>query len=79
MWRFDYAWPEQRIAIEQEGGVWVMGRHSRGYGMVKDAEKYNRAALEGWIVLRFTPQQMKKLAWVPLLIEAMGRRREHVR
>ena len=58
-WRFDYAWPSHKIAIEQEGGVFVQGRHSRGAGMVKDMEKYNNAALLGWRVFRFTPQQIK--------------------
>ena len=58
-WRFDFAWPTWMIAVEQEGGVWIQGRHSRGAGMVKDMEKYNTAALLGWRVFRFTPQQIK--------------------
>ena len=57
-WRFDWAWPEQKIALEQEGGIWIQGRHSRGAGMVKDMEKYNRAAVLGWRVLKATPQQV---------------------
>lgn len=57
-WRFDWAWPEQKIALEQEGGIWIQGRHSRGAGMVKDFEKYNRAAVLGWRVLKATPQQV---------------------
>jgi len=58
-WRFDLAWPGRSIAVEQEGGVWIQGRHSRGAGMVKDMEKYNEAARMGWRVFRFTPQQIK--------------------
>jgi hypothetical protein len=61
---FDYAWPDLQIAIEQEGGIWIMGRHSRGSGFLKDAEKYNLAALAGWMVLRYTPQQIKAGLWV---------------
>jgi len=57
-WRFDYAFPKQKIAIEQEGGVWTRGRHTRGTGFIKDMEKYNRAVLLGWRVLRYTPEQM---------------------
>lgn len=53
-WRFDFAWPPCRIAAEVEGGTWVYGRHSRGSGFENDCRKYNRAALEGWRVLRFT-------------------------
>jgi hypothetical protein len=57
-WRFDYAWPAARIALEIEGGVWTHGRHTRGKGFVGDMEKYNAAALAGWRVLRVTPQQV---------------------
>lgn len=58
--RFDYAFVEQKIAVEVEGGVWIQGRHTRGSGYVKDMEKYNLATVEGWRVLRFTPQQLKE-------------------
>jgi hypothetical protein len=57
-WRFDYAWPAQKLALEQEGGVWTRGRHTRGAGYVKDMEKYSEAAIRGWRVLRCTPQQV---------------------
>jgi hypothetical protein len=54
-WRFDYAWPASRVALEVEGGVWTNGRHTRGAGFLKDVEKYNAAAVRGWLVLRCTP------------------------
>lgn len=57
-WRFDYAWPAQKIALEVEGGVWTGGRHTRGAGFLKDCEKYNTAAIFGWRVLRVTPAQL---------------------
>lgn len=57
-WRFDYAWPKQKVAVEQEGGCWSYGRHTRGSGFIKDMEKYNKAVLLGWRVLRYTPDQM---------------------
>lgn len=56
-WRFDFAIPSRKIAIEIEGGVWTNGRHTRGKGYIGDMEKYNFAALLGWRILRFTPQQ----------------------
>jgi very-short-patch-repair endonuclease len=55
-WRFDYAWPKWKVALEVEGAVWTSGRHTRGSGFVRDMEKYNTAASEGWAVIRCTPQ-----------------------
>ncbi len=57
-WRFDYAWIDQKVALEIEGGVWIKGRHNRGRGYVDDMEKYNAAVILGWKVLRFTPEQI---------------------
>lgn len=52
-WRLDFAWPDLRIAIEIEGGVYTRGRHVRGKGYVNDIEKYNALTLDGWRLLRF--------------------------
>lgn len=58
-WRFDFAWPEKKIAVEVEGGTnFGMSRHSKGEGFEKDAAKYNRAAREGWIVLRYSTRMV---------------------
>lgn len=59
-WRFDFAWPTKKVAIEVEGGTWTNGRHSRGNGFENDCEKYNEAAILGWTVLRFTTRQVKR-------------------
>ena len=53
-WRFDLAWPDQKVAAECEGATWTNGRHVRGAGFERDCIKYNQAALDGWTVLRFT-------------------------
>lgn len=74
-WRFDFAYPEQRIAIEVEGGSWVAGRHARGLGFEKDIEKYNAAAVAGWMVLRFTTAMVddgRALATISEAIAARG-------
>lgn len=52
-WRFDFAWPSLMVAVEIEGGIFVAGRHVRPSGFIKDCEKYNAAAANGWLVLRF--------------------------
>jgi very-short-patch-repair endonuclease len=57
-WRFDAAFPERKIAIEIDGGAFIGGRHTRGTGFRKDCEKLNAAALLGWRVFRFLPEQV---------------------
>ena len=52
--RFDFADPVSRVAIEVEGGQWSGGRHTRGSGFGKDCEKYNEAGYGEWRVFRFT-------------------------
>jgi len=70
-WRFDFAWPDRRLAVEQEGGIWTNGRHTRGRGYLADLEKYNAATLAGWRVLRFTPEQINAGHCLNTLIEAL--------
>lgn len=65
--RFDYAIPSKKIAIEQEGGAWTNGRHTRGKGYISDMEKYNLATSMGWRVLRFTPDQMMTTETINLI------------
>ena len=61
-WRFDFAIPEKKIAIEYEG---VFGggksRHTTVDGYTGDTEKYNEAAKLGWKVLRYTAKSYGKL------------------
>ena len=58
-WRFDLAWPDHMIAVEIEG--WAQAsRHTSFKGFEGDCEKYNAAQLLGWIVLRFTTEQLRK-------------------
>ena len=59
-WRFDFAWPGRMIAVEVEGGTWANGRHTRGSGYERDAEKYNTAVELGWRVLRYTSGQIER-------------------
>ena len=58
-WRFDFAWPDHKLAVEVEGGAWTGGRHTRGSGFVADCNKYNAATVLGWRVLRVTTSHLR--------------------
>lgn len=52
-WRLDFAWPEHKLAVEIEGGIWDTGGHNRAIGFLQDIEKYNALTEAGWRLLRF--------------------------
>lgn len=64
-WRFDFAWPDIKLAVEVEGGV--NGRHQRIGGFTGDCVKYSEAAVLGWRVIRATTAQVmsgQAIVWV---------------
>ncbi len=71
-WRFDYAWPDQRVALEVDGGVWTRGRHTRGAGWLKDTEKLNAACVAGFRMLRCSPDQLCDLAFIETIRAALA-------
>lgn len=71
-WQMDFAWPEQKLAVEVDGAIWVNGRHSRGAGILGDMEKYAEAMLLGWRVLRVAPEHIKSgkaVDWIEALLK----------
>ena len=69
--RFDYAIPVRKVAIEYEGATWARGRHTRGAGYAKDCEKYSLAAINGWCVIRITADMLKNGVGFRLIDEAI--------
>jgi len=71
-WRADFAHLASRTLIEIDGGIFMRagGRHSRGSGYAKDAEKYLQAALSGWRVIRLTERQLDA-DWIVRLIRLL--------
>jgi len=71
-WRFDFAWPDLKLAVEIQGGQWTQGAHSRGGGMNRDCEKNAHALMLGWRVLFLTGDQVRNdegLKWLVEIIE----------
>ena len=71
-WRFDWAWPIERVALEIDGGAYTYGRHNRSSGFVADMEKYSEAACHGWRIIRVTPEQFKSGAAAALVMRALA-------
>jgi hypothetical protein len=71
-WRFDFAWPEHRVYLEINGGVWSGGRHSRGAGMLKDWEKKNTASGMGWRPIECQPRDLMTTATVVAIRAALN-------
>jgi very-short-patch-repair endonuclease len=61
LWRFDFAIPSARVAVEVNGGVWTAGRHSRGSGLIKEYEKMRAAGILGWRVLPFATDEIAQI------------------
>lgn len=70
-WKFDFAWPNLKIALELEGGTFMQGRHSSGPGQRADMEKYNEAAIRGWLVLRVETCKARSARMMGLMWRAM--------
>lgn len=65
--RFDFAWPEHKIATEMQGGVFNRGGHVRPIGYTNDREKMNLAVIDGWAVFEVTSAQVNNgqaLGWL---------------
>lgn len=71
-WRFDYAIPEYKIALEVEGGVWTQGRHTRPQGFLGDVDKYNAATVMGWRVLRTVPDELISAKTLKMIQETIN-------
>ena len=72
-WKFDFANPALKVALEVEGGTWSRSRHTSGKGYAADCEKYSTAAVMGWRVLRFTTDQVKSGMALQMLQQAIAR------
>ncbi len=68
-WRFDFYFPDRKLAIEIEGGVG--GRHQRIGGFIADCHKYNAAALMGISVMRYTTQMVLNGTAINEVLEAL--------
>jgi very-short-patch-repair endonuclease len=79
-WRFDFAFPLHRLAVEIEGLVvmrvngelLVKGRHASISGFKEDCEKYAWAVILGWRVLRFEQSQVRDKTAIDMTARALA-------
>lgn len=57
LWRFDFCWPELKLAVEVDG-MHPSGAHNTPKGIANDNDKRNAAARAGWLVLAYTTEQV---------------------
>jgi len=72
-WRWDFAWPAQKLAVEVDGGAFATGGHSRAIPQAGDNDKTNSAINLGWRVLKFNTFNLKHPQAVrDVVCEALG-------
>ena len=70
-WRLDYGWPDAKLGLEIQGGLFVAGRHTQGEALLKEYEKLNALCCLGWRMLFVTPKDVKTGAAFALVKEAL--------
>lgn len=57
-WRFDFCWPRFKLIVEVDGGTWRPGggAHSHPIDLERNRIKRNDAALAGYHVIAFPPE-----------------------
>lgn len=70
-WRMDFAWPEYKVYLEVDGGIWINGGHSRGVGIIKDHEKQNTASIQGWRILKCQPKYINTIDTLNMVRDAL--------
>ncbi len=74
--RVDFCFIDLRIIVEVEGGVWTeKSRHRTGEGYLRDIEKYNEIALDGWMLLRTERGAIESGEAIILIERAINKRK----
>lgn len=76
-WRCDFCWIAERVVMEVDGGIFTNGRHTRGSGWIKDAEKRRELAAMGYLLIPVSPDEVAAGAWVDPARRALRSRLEY--
>jgi len=72
LWRMDMAWPEHKVYLEIQGGLFSNGRHNRGAAMLKEFEKVNSASGLGWRQILCQPKDLMTTATADFIRAALN-------
>jgi very-short-patch-repair endonuclease len=70
-YRADFAYPERKILVEVQGGIYTRGAHSRGIGLERDYEKLNLAQLLGYKVFQFSRKMIESGEAISILEKSL--------
>ena len=71
-YRWDFAWPDQRVLVELNGGTYAHMGHSTGTGIARDYEKSNLAVLAGWKAFAFDRRMVEAGTALELISRVLG-------
>jgi very-short-patch-repair endonuclease len=74
-WRADFVFPDYKLLVEVDGGVWIRGAHGHPADIIRNMTKGNDAALLGFTVLHFTPAEVTSghaVAFTQKVLETRG-------
>lgn len=73
-YRLDYAIPEYKIAIEQDGGRYLgwRGGHSSPEGIQRDMDKCSCLTAHGWNLIRRSKEQLMSATTLELIRQAVS-------
>ena len=74
--RADFAWPDHRLLLEVQGGIYTRRAHGSVKGVLADIDRLNEATLHGWRLLRVTPHHVQDGTALELLEHALAVRQE---
>jgi very-short-patch-repair endonuclease len=74
----DFAFVEERVGVELQGGIYAHMGHSTGTGIQRDYDKQNLAQLEGWILLQLSTNRLEDAPgpFMDLVKRALAQRQE---
>lgn len=70
--RADFAFPDARLLVEVQGGIYTRKAHGSVTGVLADIDRLNAATLAGWRLIRVTPDMVNSGEALQLIARALN-------